>query len=75
MGDNMSRESQNEIINAISDEIITNMRCLATEQYNPGMDPDEMDHNLETYEQKIKSLRQIRNDLEEIFTGAIIKKD
>jgi len=48
------------------------MLFLGGVQRHPGLDSDKMDDELKNAEDTIKRLREIRTQLEEIFTGALI---
>ena len=65
-------DSQHEIISGLSEEIATHLGRAASEQRNPGADPDRMDDIIKEGLETAKKLRKIRDDLEVIFTKVIL---
>lgn len=68
----LTNERELSILNNITESIIEKSKSLSIEQRHPGGDPDMSDGKIKDIEKAIKKLREIRNDLEEIFTGAFL---
>lgn len=62
---------QLEILTSITKEIGNQARTCAAEQYAPSHEADQMDDIIKTRKENVASLRQIRERLENIFTGII----
>lgn len=67
----MLSENQRDLITRLSGEISQVARIVANEQYCPNADPDRMDQNIRVGLSTLKRLREIRDELENIFTGVI----
>jgi hypothetical protein len=66
-------DEQQVIINSISEEIHSCMLAAKSEQYHPSADADKMDMIIRDNLEKVKKLREIRDNLEVIFTGVILR--
>lgn len=67
----MYTDTQLEILQNITEEIGTQSKSCAAEQYSPGHDPDASDEHIKTRAANVRDLRRIREELEDIFTGMI----
>ena len=66
------RKSQKRIINKISEEILYYLCIAASEEYTPQNTGDQMDHLIADSTTRVNKLRDVRYDLEAIFTGKLI---
>jgi hypothetical protein len=60
------------IIVGISDMIFETLCTLKREQYCPHSDADVMDECIKACETRIKTLRRIREELENTLSGALL---
>lgn len=61
-----------DAINQITNEIIAIARCVSSEQWHPSNGADESDQRIKDGQSKIRKLRAIREQLEEIHTGVLL---
>ena len=58
-------------INTLSDIIMDNMVSCASEERYPQRTADEMDDFIKDKREKVQKLREIRSELEYVFTGML----
>lgn len=63
----MTTSAQTEIINNLSDLIAQGNTSLQQERHHPGFDADKMDSAIKTLTSKVSKLREIREQLEDLF--------
>ena len=61
-----------DAINQITNEIIATARCVSSEQRSPSRSSDDSEERISDGLLTIKKLRAIREQLEEIHTGALL---
>ncbi len=67
----INRQKAQAAVDIISDLILSNGRELGSEQHNPRADADASDEYIANREQVVKNLREIRERLENLITGAV----
>jgi len=60
------------IIVGISDQIFSLLTRLAQEEYYPQQNPDLMDDTIRGCKEKIAKLRHLREELENVMSGALL---
>lgn len=58
------------ILENLTDQILEDSQSLYDVEHHPTHDPDADDDNRKAYKKRIQRLREIRNELEELWTGA-----
>lgn len=61
-----------DIINGLSVCILQAANAAAAEQHDPGSNPDRMDEIIKANLTRLKELRRIREEFENIVTGVIL---
>ena len=59
---------QQDLINAVSNQILRHLARQRSEECNPGFDPDRMDQIIAASKAAVTNLRRIREELEGIFS-------
>ena len=65
------REREQRIIDDLSWLITHGARLVATEQYAPSLNPDASDDTVKEYTEWVKTLRSIREQVENLITGIL----
>lgn len=60
------------IIEKLSEQILKDCQALRDLESHPTHDPDADDDNSKAYNKRIQRLREIRNELEQLWTGASV---
>jgi hypothetical protein len=68
----MSDTNRQQIVHAITTEIMEAALSYDQEARHPGFDPDRMDDRLKHYKLLKDSLRRIRQELEELFAMEVL---
>lgn len=63
------KENEEIVINSLSTSILRVLREVSHEEICPNADPDRMDEIIKDGYKKVRELRRIRQELEDIFTG------
>lgn len=58
------------ILENLTDQILRDCQSLHDVEHHPTHDPDADDDTRKAYKKRIQRLREIRNELEELWTGA-----
>lgn len=58
-----------QVIKGLSQMIETYLHRAASQQYSPSGNVDESDHLIADSSKRAKRLREIRNEIEDIYTG------
>lgn len=62
------------ILNGLTDLIVTELHQLDYAMRSPGADPDTSDAAIDERQHNVKELRRIREELEALFTGTTYVK-
>lgn len=68
----MSTQAYVAVIENLSELIYNTLQTLKNEQYCPRSDADAMDETIAGCAKKVKELRRIREEFENIATGALL---
>lgn len=68
-------QRQQEILEALTEEITSQLNLLSLEERRPGADPDASERLLRELRESITQLRRIREELENTFSGATTTED
>ncbi len=61
------------VIDNLSSLIVSHAGMTASEQYNPGRDPDASDDYIKASQAWVRELRAIRERFENLVTGMIVE--
>lgn len=64
--------TQTRLMEALSEQIVTDLEWLGGEQSHPGMDADKSDDEIKERKLRVMRLRQMRDELEVLLTGAML---
>ncbi len=67
-----TEELASEIVANLSSLILAYSNRLASEQSAPDSNPDRSDDYIKAHQKKIQSLRKIRENFEDTYSGAIL---
>ena len=66
----VNEDSQLEVLNLLSEQIIAAMRSLSNEQHAPRLTADDSDDFIKEQKERVSTLRDVRESLELCYTGA-----
>ena len=61
-----------QILHLLSEEILSQAEQLSLEQRGPARDPDASDDFIKERKENIKKLRELREQAEVVFSGALL---